>query len=259
MKSSLFIILAISALSVTSWAAAPAVQSSNLNTLDLVMQSGLMAKIVLLLLLGASVYSWAVIITKASTLKLANIYTGSFLKSFWQAQDLEELYQKCDEFHRAPVSHVFKAGFKELKKIHQLENKDPALLKTYGVENISRALTRSSITEISNLENQLGFLATIAAVTPFVGLFGTVWGIMNSFQGIGATGNANLAVVAPGISEALIATAAGLGAAIPAVIAYNHFNNKIRQISNNIDGFSQDFLNLVARNIMKSSDGTLGK
>ncbi len=215
------------------------------------MQSGLLAKLVLLSLVFASVFSWAIIFSKTTALKLARRDTEAFLKAFWQGQDLDDVYSKSEQYAKAPVSHVFRAGFKELRKLTQIDGASNEIIRGPGLDNINRSLNRATLLEVGNLEKKLGHLATIAAVTPFVGLFGTVWGIMSSFQGIGATGNANLAVVAPGISEALIATAAGLGAAIPAVIAYNHLSGHIRAIASEIDGFNQDFLNLVARNLMK--------
>jgi biopolymer transport protein TolQ len=230
------------------------VQTSSLNAFDLVLHSSLVAKFVLLVLVAASVFSWAVIISKSTTLKLCQKDTDLFLKAFWQGQDLDAVYSRSEQYGKSPMAHVFRAGFKELKKLTQIETIGADTLKTAGMENIDRSLTRATLSEVSMLEKQVGHLATIAAVTPFIGLFGTVWGIMNSFQGIGATGNANLAVVAPGISEALIATAAGLAAAIPAVIAYNHLTNKIRTIATDIDGFNQDFMNLIARNLMKSKN-----
>ena len=118
-----------------------------------------------------------------------------------------------------------------------------------GIENVSRALRRATNSEITRLEKYLTFLATTGSTSPFIGLFGTVWGIMTAFEGIGKTGSASLAVVAPGIAEALIATAIGLVAAIPAVMAYNHFQNKIRVLINEMDSFSTEFLNIVQRNI----------
>lgn len=220
------------------------------SAIDLVMQSGLMAKLVLLCLLVASVLSWTVIAMKQKTLKLARKESQAFLNTFWYGQDLEEIFSKSDQYNNSPVANVFKAGFKELKKLSQIEGKSDAM-KSEGMNNISRALSRATMTEIGNLETAVGILATVGSSTPFVGLFGTVWGIMNSFQGIGATGSANLAVVAPGISEALITTAAGLIAAIPAVMAYNYFVGRIKVLATEMDTFSHDFLNIVQRSIMK--------
>lgn len=220
------------------------------SALDLVLQAGLMVKFVLFSLLASSVISWAVIFTKHKTLRTASKQSQAFLNTFWYGQDLEEIYAKSEQYAASPVANVFKAGFKELKKISQLEGKDDER-RTEGVDNVSRALNRATMAEIGGLESSVGLLATVGSATPFVGLFGTVWGIMNSFQGIGSTGAANLAVVAPGISEALIATAAGLAAAIPAVMFYNHFVGRIKTLATEMDTFSQDFLNIVQRSLMK--------
>lgn len=175
-----------------------------------------------------------------------------FLNVFWYGKDLEEIYSKSEKIRRSPVANVFKAGFKELKKISEIDAKMSATVKENTISNISRTLSRTSLAEMSTLEKTVGLLATVGSATPFIGLFGTVWGIMNSFQGIGATGNANLAVVAPGISEALIATAAGLATAIPAVVAYNYFVGRIRSLANEMDMFSQDFLNIIQRSLLKT-------
>ena len=136
-----------------------------------------------------------------------------------------------------------------MKELKRLSNTELEAIRHEGVENVHRALLRASNTEIAALERQVGWLATTASAAPFIGLFGTVWGIMNSFQNIGATGAANLAVVAPGISEALITTATGIGAAIPAVIAYNHFAGQIKRLATDMDCFAHDFLNIVQRSV----------
>lgn len=224
------------------------------STIDLVMQAGPIAKFVLLLLLVASVFSWGIIFMKHSTLRKAEKESAEFLNMFWYGQDLEEVHSKSDQFKKSPVASVFKSGFKELKKISQLDSSEAAKnsLPVGALDNISRSLARATMNEITTLEKSVGILATIGSTAPFIGLFGTVWGIMDSFQGIGATGNANLAVVAPGISEALIATAAGLIAAIPAVMGYNFFINKIKHLATDMDAFSQDFLNLVQRSVFKA-------
>lgn len=230
--------------------------SSGLQTsaIDLVLQSGFIAKLVLLALMIASVLSWSVIFMKHKSLKIARKESQAFLNTFWYGQDLEDIYAKSEQYTRSPVAAVFKAGFKELKKLSQISegtSDKPDLLKNDGLDNISRALNRATMSEIGNLESAVGLLATVASATPFIGLFGTVWGIMSSFQGIGATGSANLAVVAPGISEALITTAAGLAAAIPAVMFYNYFVGRIKTLGTEMDVFSQDFLNIVQRSLMK--------
>jgi biopolymer transport protein TolQ len=221
------------------------------SAIDLILQAGLMAKLVLVCLMGASLFSWSVILMKQQTIKVARKQSQLFLNTFWYGQDLEEIYTKSEQYTHSPVANVFKAGFKELKKLSQIEGKAD-LIKVDGLSNVSRALTRATLAEIGNLESAVGVLATVGSATPFIGLFGTVWGIMNSFQGIGATGSANLAVVAPGISEALITTAAGLFAAIPAVMAYNYFVGRIKVLATEMDTFSQDFLNIVQRSLMKA-------
>ena len=161
------------------------------------MQAGLMAKLVLLCLHGGSIVSWTVIAMKHKALKLARKESQAFLNTFWYGQDLEEIFSKSEQLGRSPVANVFKAGFKELKKISQLESKS-AQTKADGLANVARALNRATMAEIGSLEVAIGLLATVGSATPFVGLFGTVWGIMSSFQGIGATGSANLAVVRSG-------------------------------------------------------------
>lgn len=220
------------------------------GVLDLVAQAGPVGKAVLVLLLFASVVSWALIFMKWRSIKVANAENGEFLDVFWHSKNIEEIYDRSDRYVRSPVASVFKSGFKELKKLTGSETRG-----SFAVENITRALMRASNSEVAVLEKHVSWLATIASAAPFVGLFGTVWGIMDSFQKIGATGAANLAVVAPGISEALIATAAGIGAAIPAVVAYNYFAGQIKRQAVDMDNFSQDFLNIVQRSVLGGRSG----
>ena len=223
------------------------VPSPQAGILDLVTHAGPTARLVLLLLATSSVLCWAIILSKTKLIKGAMKENIQFFEIFWNGKNLDEIFTRVEDFQKAPAAAVFRAGFKELKKLSMSERSD---LGSPEVENIERSLARSAQEEVSTLEKNLGWLATTASAAPFVGLFGTVWGIMDSFRNIGATGAANLAVVAPGISEALIATAAGLLAAIPAVIAYNHFLGKIKKIAIDIDGFSQDFLKIVQRSFL---------
>ena len=199
----------------------------SLSLVDLVMSAGPMGKLILLLLFGISVFCWAIIFAKYRSLKIAQSENGKFLGFFWQSKSMDEIFLRIDQYARSPVAAVFRSGMKELRKLPG--GYDPS---TSGleVENVSRSLTRSANDEIAVLERHVTWLATTASAAPFIGLFGTVWGIMTSFQRIGASGAANLAVVAPGISEALIATAAGIGAAIPAAISYNYFLNQIKRV-----------------------------
>jgi biopolymer transport protein TolQ len=219
---------------------------------DLVLNAGLMGKLVLLLLLGISVWCWAIVYSKWRALRGALDENAQFLSFFWQSKSIDEIFARVDQFSRSPVASVFRSGMKELRK---LPDTSDSALAALGVENVGRALSRAAGEEISHLEHNVTWLATTASAAPFVGLFGTVWGIMTSFQRIGASGSANLAVVAPGISEALIATAAGIGAAIPAAVFYNFFLNKIKRVALDIDGFNQDFLNIVRRSQLQSRGG----
>ena len=221
--------------------------ATNTSLFELVAHAGWVARIVLILLAGSSVFCWAIILSKLKLVESAFRENHLFFEIFWNSKNLDEIFTRVEGFDRAPAAIVFRSGFKELKKLNMSDRSD------FGqpeVENIQRSLARSSQEEVSILERNLGWLATTASAAPFVGLLGTVWGIMDSFRNIGATGAANLAVVAPGISEALIATAAGLIAAIPAVVAYNHFINRIKKIAIDVDGFSQDFLNIVQRSFL---------
>ena len=220
---------------------------------SLIGNSGPVALFVLFILLFASVLSWTIILVKAKTIRKAVRENNKFLKIFWNGKNIDEILSKTDSYPASPIASVFKSGVKELKK---LTSSDVKSTGAEGVENVSRALSRASSSEIASLEKHIPLLATTASAAPFVGLFGTVWGIMNSFQNIGATGAANLAVVAPGISEALVTTAAGIGAAIPAVIAYNYFAGLIKRVAVDMDCFSQDFLNIVQRSVFLGRKGT---
>lgn len=215
--------------------------------MTLISDAGPMAKLVLLFLVGASILCWAIIFSKWRILKRAALENTQFIDTFWQSKNIDEVYEQSHKYPGSPIASVFKSGIKEYKHVSTNDLHSMGLGK---VENIQRALSRASNTEIATLEKHINWLATTASAAPFVGLFGTVWGIMTSFQSIGASGSANLAVVAPGISEALITTATGIAAAIPAVIAYNHFAGQIKRISVDIDCFSQDFMNIIQRSFL---------
>ena len=230
-------------------------QAAHTGVFDLIIQAGPMAKMVLLLLLAASIFSWAIIFMKWHSIKNATHDNALFLEIFWHSKNVDEAFSKADKFQYSPVASIFKAGYKELRRISGPES---SAIGSDGVDNVNRALMRASNSEISIFEKNVGFLATTASAAPFVGLFGTVWGIMNSFQNIGATGAANLAVVAPGISEALITTATGIGAAIPAVVAYNYFAGQIKRLAADMDCFSQDFVNIIQRHSISERTRTEG-
>jgi biopolymer transport protein TolQ len=214
--------------------------------------AGIVVKLVLLLLLSFSVVSWAIILFKFFQVQRAKSESERFMDFFWKSKRFDAIASQVDRFTNSPLTVLFNEGYSELKKVVESDGKsDGSALSTDlgGVENVSRALRRATNSEITRLEKYLTFLATTGSTSPFIGLFGTVWGIMTAFEGIGKTGSASLAVVAPGIAEALIATAIGLVAAIPAVMAYNHFQHKLRVLINEMDSFSTEFLNIVQRNI----------
>ena len=197
--------------------------------------------------------SWAIILFKLFQIHRANSESVRFMDFFWKSKRFDAIASQVDRFANSPLTVLFNEGYGELKKVVEKATATAtgSALSTDlgGVENVSRALRRATNSEITRLEKYLTFLATTGSTSPFIGLFGTVWGIMTAFEGIGKTGSASLAVVAPGIAEALIATAIGLVAAIPAVMAYNHFQHKIRVLIKEMDSFSTEFLNIVQRNI----------
>jgi biopolymer transport protein TolQ len=214
----------------------------SLSALDLIWNAGWVVKFVMLGLFSASVTSWAIILLKRQLLKQAQTQNDLFLHGFWGGWNISEAFSKAADYPLSPVAKSFQAAVRELRKLG--DDKQDSGLRS---DVVVRALRKANTTEIAALEHSISWLATTASAAPFVGLFGTVWGIMNSFQSIGASGSANLANVAPGISEALIATAIGLAAAIPAAIAYNFLNGKIRAQAQTLDSFNQDLLNLLQR------------
>ena len=225
------------------------------DIIQMIVHAGLVVKFVLLILFLFSIISWAIIFMKWRLLRRARDETDFFLDLFWESTEFGQLYEECDNLLFSPVAHLFRSGYSELKKISKIqahpESKDRDLAMQPVFDNVERTLKRTAIDQSNRLERALSFLATTGNTTPFIGLFGTVWGIMESFRGIGLKGSANLAVVAPGISEALIATAAGLGAAIPAVVAFNYFNQKVIGLRAEMDTFTSDFLSLVGRHFLR--------
>ncbi|NBX91890.1 MAG: protein TolQ [Proteobacteria bacterium] len=229
--------------------------------MDLVLQSGPIVLAVLLLLVSFSVLSWAIIWTKWKTIGRSAFLSEEFLEVFWSGRSMDHIYSESKKYPHAPTAKIFQAGYKELQKIFerqkQRKEKNEGATDTSQlvppastIQNLERSLNMASRNEILKLESSMTFLATTASTAPFIGLFGTVWGIMGAFQNIGAQGGASLAVVAPSIAEALIATAVGLVAAIPASIGYNFFNNKIRNSKIQMENFAGDFLNIVKRNFL---------
>jgi len=215
--------------------------------LDLISGAGLVVKLVLLVLVYFSVVSWTIIFFKLRSIHLASRDSERFLDFFWSKKRFDLIQQGAGAFAASPLTVLFRDGYQELLRGQKkIEGDDHEPVADLGrAENVARALRRASTQETHRLEKYLTFLATTGSTAPFIGLFGTVWGIMDSFRSIGQTGSASLAVVAPGISEALIATAIGLVAAIPAVVAYNHFVNKVNVLTGEMDNFSQEFLIIV--------------
>ncbi len=225
---------------------------AEVSSVAIILGAGIVVKLVLLLLLTFSIISWAIILFKFFQVQRAKNESERFMDFFWKSKRFDAIASQVDRFANSPLTVLFNEGYSELKKVVETDSKSAgSALSTDlgGVENVTRALRRATNSEITRLEKYLTFLATTGSTSPFIGLFGTVWGIMTAFEGIGKTGSASLAVVAPGIAEALIATAIGLVAAIPAVMAYNHFQHKIRVLINEMDSFTTEFLNIVQRNI----------
>jgi biopolymer transport protein TolQ len=227
----------------------------NTSILDAIFAASPIVQVTLLSLIFMSIVCWAIILQKRKQFNQISQDNDSFLEAFWKATSLDSLNENLAAFKHSSVANIFRSGFAELQRIADSnlaeKTKVASAPKLQGLDNLARAVQRSADFEISNMEKNLTMLATTGSTGPFIGLFGTVWGIMSAFQKIGATGAASLAVVAPGISEALIATAIGLAAAIPAVIAYNHFVSRLKKAELEMQGFATDFLNIAKRNFFK--------
>ena len=226
------------------------------GVVDLVLRSSPIAKIVLIILAIFSILSWAIVLYKWVEVARAGRQSSSFLDVFRRSAKFSEVQAVCRTLSNSPLVGLFQAGYAEINA--QIRGPAPggegrpagasARPTLRSLDAVDRALLRAAAVEVNRLERHLTFLATTASITPFIGLFGTVWGIMTSFQSIGQTGSTNLAVVAPGIAEALIATAAGLFAAIPAVYFYNFFTHRVKLFATEMDDFALEFLNLCERN-----------
>lgn len=225
-----------------------------LGVFQMIIGAGLVVKLVLFTLLGFSVTSWTIIVIKFRLIHRAQKESVVFIDAFWKSRNLADAFSKARQLKESAVANVFRTAYMELKRVTNAnagEGNGNLLDSRSGVDTLRRVLRRSNSEEINRMALLIPFLATAGSTAPFIGLFGTVWGIMNSFQGIAQKGSANLAVVAPGIAEALIATAVGLAVAIPSVIAYNYFSQKIKVIDSELQHFSADFLNIVERDILR--------
>jgi biopolymer transport protein TolQ len=229
---------------------------------DTFLQAGPVVKLVLLFLVLLSVVCWGIIIYKYLSIRRAEHNAVEFSELFSKASSLMEVYHASKNIPGSPLLEVFEAGYRELSRLLASSGGassqtggefSVASLKTGGVENVDRAMQKAKSGVNTRLEKYLTFLATTGSTSPFIGLFGTVWGIMTAFRSIGATGSANLATVAPGIAEALVATAVGLFAAIPAVVAYNLFIQRVRELTKDMENFSSDLINLIERHLRKTS------
>jgi len=225
--------------------------TENLSLIDLVISASFVVQLVMLLLLAASVVSWAIILRKRRVLRQAVSGSDAFESSFWSGGDLTAIYRGITKAGAAPadMAGVFEAGFRAFRRLTE----QPGLRPGEIVEGAQRAMRVAQMREMDRLEENLATLATIGSTSPYVGLFGTVWGIMNSFTALGNVQSATLAMVAPGIAEALIATAMGLFAAIPAVIAYNRYADKVARLEVRYDTFAEEFSTILQRHARQAA------
>ena len=238
------------------------ISDSPFSIVELVMQSSLMAKGVLVLLMIFSIVSWAIIVSKFRIYRQAKNEDSRFLETFTKTENLTHIYNFAKELRMSPLARIFLTGYRELYVFQEMAKEErkkrgepPSTsgesVTPRDLKGISLALNKAINREIERMSRRLEFLATTGSTTPFIGLFGTVWGIMHSFRSIGLQGTASIGGVAPGIAEALIATAAGLVAAIPAVIFFNYFNNKIILFTSVMDDFLQDFIYMAEKNFLR--------
>ena len=219
--------------------------SQDLSILHLIINASAVVQIVMLLLSGVSFMSWYYIFRKWFTIRKARTQTEQFERDFWSGGDLNNLYQSAvnNRHGTGSMERVFESGFREFTKLRDQKNLDQKDV----IDGSRRAMRATYQREIDMLDAHLAFLASVGSVSPYVGLFGTVWGIMHAFRGLSNVGQATLAAVAPGIAEALVATAIGLFAAIPAVVAYNRFSHEIDRLANRFESFMEEFQNILQR------------
>ncbi|MDL5165571.1 Tol-Pal system protein TolQ [Proteus faecis] len=225
---------------------------ADMNVIDLFLKAGLLVKLIMLLLIGFSIASWAIIIQRTKVLNAADREVADFEDKFWSGTDLARLY-KDSQARRDELSgseQIFHSGFKEFARLHQASVHAPDAV----VNGASRAMRVSFNRELESLETHIPFLGTVGSISPYIGLFGTVWGIMHAFIALGSVKQATLQMVAPGIAEALIATAIGLFAAIPAVMAYNRFTQRVNKLEQSYDNFMEEFLTILHRQAFASAE-----
>lgn len=221
------------------------------SILSMIAESGPVVQAVLFLLIALSVWSWAIVIAKHFQFRKAKAASDEFSALFWETRNFARIDDSTRRLEASPLAQVFARGYKELTHIMQETNANKDAFKHNDLSTVERALRRAELEEGKKLERGVTFLATVASAAPFIGLFGTVWGIMTAFHGLSSAKSTTLQAVAPGISEALVATAVGLAAAIPAAVAFNYFTVSLRHFRDTMDSFSEEFLNIAGRYILK--------
>ena len=219
--------------------------TADYSFIDLILNASLVVQLVMLILVVASVVSWTMIFNKRLLLKHSKNDADMFEERFWSSEDLSPLYNRitAGRYESSGMEKIFGAGYKEFSRLQKQESIDPEAV----LDGAQRSMRIAMNKEVDHLETNLSFLATVGSTSPYIGLFGTVWGIMNSFQALGTVQQASISMVAPGISEALVATAMGLFAAIPAVIAYNRYSNDVERLINRYDNFLEEFSSILHR------------
>jgi len=232
--------------------AAPAVGAQD-SVLDMIVGSGPVVRGVLFILIGFSVGCWAIALAKTLEMRRARRQSERFIDIFWDAKNLATIHTASGDLKESPVAQIFRAGYQELQRIMKAKRSaaEEEEIDLGGIATVQRAVQRARTQEVTRLERGLTFLATTSSTAPFIGLFGTVWGIMTAFRGLSTTTSSSIQAVAPGIAEALIATAVGLAAAIPAVVMYNRFARQVRVLTAEMDGFTSEFLNIAERHFLK--------
>jgi len=235
------------------WLLQEPVLQHNSSLADLILRSSPIAKFVLIVLLVFSLVSWAIILTKSRATKRAERQSAEFLQVFTRSRKLQDLYASCSAFPASPLAAIYVAAHEELRSQAGLSNNGSSE-PMFSLEAVHRTMQSAAIAETTKLERSLSWLASTASAAPFIGLFGTVVGIIISFQGLSQAASASIQVVAPGIADALIATAAGIAAAVPAVLAYNHYLNRIKILAAGMDGFMLRLLNFIEKEAWRPTE-----
>src|SRR5947209_5268629 len=224
------------------------------TVLDMIVGSGPVVRAVLVILLVFSVGCWGIALAKSVEMRRARRQSERFIEIFWDAKNLAAIQAAIVDLKESPVAQVFRGGYQELQRFTKAKRGNPGGEdegEFGGIENVQRAMVRARTQQVTRLERGLTFLATTASTAPFIGLFGTVWGIMTAFRGLSVTTSSSIQAVAPGIAEALVATAVGLAAAIPAVMMHNRFARQVRVLTAEMDTFASEFLNIAERHFLK--------